>query len=482
MKRFCVITLGMLAPALLIAGIALLAAHIMQNFVDGQVKQGAVLRNSSEIFQFWENPPAPLLLQVYFFNLTNPLEVLQGEIPIVREIGPYTYREQKWREDVHILENGSKVSSFQPTSYFFEREMSVGDPEVDQIRTVNIPALVAMNLVRTTPFRLPAEVLLMIYHENLFAMHTVQELLWGYTDKFLQMVHKFFPTVDPVFGYLKKANGTDDGEYVMLSGENNYLDFTRIIEWKGKNKLDWWTTPSSNMINGTDGGTFHPLIGKDETIYIFSSDFCRSVYLNFEKEVTILGVPTYRFIPPPKIFANVSVNPDNIGFCVPAGNCMGSGILNVTACKQGAPILLSLPHFYQSEDQYIQAVDGMHPNKEYHETFLDINPLTGVLVQAVKRMQINVFVETLPEFFQTGNIRTMAYPVMYVNESYVLDRESAEKLKIALLESSLAKAVPFIILALGIICGAVFLAVTYWPRGKKEEQGTVDERAPLIRT
>ncbi|KAK9398629.1 lysosome membrane protein 2 [Crotalus adamanteus] len=493
MKRVCLITLGMLAPAFLIAGIALLAAHTMENLVDAQIKQGSVLRNNSETFEYWENPPIPLLLQFYFFNLTNPLEVLQGEIPIVKEVGPYSYREWKWRRDVHILENGSKVSSFQPTSYYFERELSVGDPEVDRIRTVNLPAVVAMNMARRTPFTFPAELLLLAYQEDMFTIHTVDEILWGYTDNFLKAVHKFFPEVDPIFGYFKQMNGTDDGEYVMLSGENSYLDFTRVIEWNGKDKLDWWTTPSCNMINGTDGGTFHPLINKDDTIYIFATDFCRSIYLNFEKELTILGIPTYRFTLPLKIFANVSVNPDNAGFCVPAGHCMGSGILNVTACKQGAPIFLSLPHFFRAEDNYIKSVDGMHPNKENHDTFLDINPLTGALVQANKRMQINVYVETLPQFIQTGKIRRMYYPVMYMNESYMLDDTNAGKLRAVLLESNLVQAVPFIVLALGIICGAVVLGVTYWPRGKKEELGvftyswernksTVDERAPLIRT
>lgn len=31
-----------------------------------------------------------------------------------------------------------------------------------------------------------------------------------------------------------QMNGTDDGEYVFLSGERNYLNFSRIVEWKGK--------------------------------------------------------------------------------------------------------------------------------------------------------------------------------------------------------------------------------------------------------
>lgn len=31
------------------------------------------------------------------------------------------------------------------------------------------------------------------------------------------------------------------------------------------------------MINGTNGASFHPIITKDETLYMFSSDLCRCV-------------------------------------------------------------------------------------------------------------------------------------------------------------------------------------------------------------
>ena len=59
------------------------------------------------------------------------------------------------------------------------------------------------------------------------------------------------------------------------------------------------------------------------------------MYATYVEDVTVKELPGYRFSPPSSVFANLTVNPDNAGFCVPKGNCLGSGVLNVSACKQG---------------------------------------------------------------------------------------------------------------------------------------------------
>uniref|UniRef100_A0A8C8RSC5 Scavenger receptor class B member 2 n=1 Tax=Pelusios castaneus TaxID=367368 RepID=A0A8C8RSC5_9SAUR len=469
MRKVCLSAVGSLSLALLIASVSLLVAHVLQRAVDLQVKQETVLKNGTETFELWEDPPPPVYMQFYFFNVTNPIEVVHGDMPFVEEIGPYTYREYRPRVNVHILDNGTRVSSVNPKTYVFEPEMSVGDPEVDRIRTINIPAVTVMEMTKSTPLRLPTELLLILYQEELFTTHTVHELLWGYKDKLLSALHHLRPEIDSYFGLFNKMNGTDDGEYVVLSGKTNYLNFSKILEWRGKEALEWWTTESCNMINGTDGSVFHPLISMDETIYVFSSDFCRSLYVTFERFVSVSGIPAYRFVPPAKVFANVSVNPDNAGFCVPAGNCHGSGVLNVSICKQGAPILLSAPHFYQADEKYIKDIKGMHPRKEDHETFLDINPLTGILVQAAKRLQINVLVRQLTDFIETGSVRTLVFPVVHVNESMLIDEASAKKLKNVLFEATLVTSIPFIIMALGILLGIGFIVLVCRPPGTKEQ-------------
>lgn len=62
---------------------------------------------------------------------------------------------------------------------------------------------------------------------------------------------------------------------------------------------------------------------------------CRSLFLVYDSSGTVAGVPTFRFVPSSMVFANTSVNPANAGFCVPAGNCPGTGVLNVSVCRQG---------------------------------------------------------------------------------------------------------------------------------------------------
>uniref|UniRef100_A0A3P8WL17 Scavenger receptor class B member 2 n=1 Tax=Cynoglossus semilaevis TaxID=244447 RepID=A0A3P8WL17_CYNSE len=436
-----------------------------------------VLKNGSEAFKAWENPPAPIYMQFYFFNLTNPLEVLDGERPAVLEIGPYTYREYRPMEEINFLENGTKVASINTKTYIFEPNMSRG-PESDLIRTVNIPAMTVMEKFKDSIIMAN---LISSYmrssDEGLFTTRTVGELLWGYEDELLKALRTLKPDLDDVFGLFYKSNASNDGDYVFFTGKQNYKDFARVDTWNGESSLNWWTTDECNMINGTNGASFHPVIKKNEALYMFSSDLCRSIYALYEGDVTVKGIPGYRFVPPSEVFANDTVNPANAGFCVPAGNCLGSGILNVSVCKQGAPIIMSSPHFYQADEKFVKDVFGMNPKKEHHETVIDINPLTGIILHAAKRLQVNVYVEKIPSFSQTGNVRTVVFPVVYLNESAVIDDTSAITLQAVAVVKNVVENIPFMLIGLGILLGGIFMVLMC---RLKVPEGTADERQPLL--
>uniref|UniRef100_A0A671Y4M2 Scavenger receptor class B member 2 n=1 Tax=Sparus aurata TaxID=8175 RepID=A0A671Y4M2_SPAAU len=470
LKSCCIYTIGVFSILILISGIVLVLSDVFPHIE-------VVLKNGTMAFEAWENPPAPIYMQFYFFNLTNPMEVLDGDRPAVVEIGPYTYREYRPMEQVNFQDNGTKVSAVNTKTYIFQPNMSRG-PESDLIRTVNIPAMTVMEKFKDN--FIVANVISSYMtgtDQGLFVTHTVGELLWGYEDGLLKALKTFQPDLDDVFGLFYKTNASNDGEYVFFSGQENYKDFARVDTWNSQSSLDWWTSDECNMINGTNGAFFHSVITKNETLYMFSSDLCRSLYAVYEEDVNVKGIPGYRFSPPSEVFANLTVNPANAGFCVPAGNCLGSGVLNVSGCKQGAPIIMSSPHFYQADEKYVQDVFGMNPEKEQHQTTIDINPLTGIVLQAAKRLQVNVYVEKIPSFSSVMRISVINLALLPSSQSVLIDDESVAKLKAIVTEQNVVVNIPFMLIGLGIILGGIFMFLMC---RQKVPESTAAERQPLL--
>ncbi|KAJ8338943.1 hypothetical protein SKAU_G00357290 [Synaphobranchus kaupii] len=444
-RRACALyATGIVCAHLLIVGIALIVAQVFPTLIHNRLKKEVTLTEGSRVFESWQNPPAPIYMQYYFFNVTNPKVFIAGGKAIVSQVGPYTYREYRPRENVTFVDNGTKVSAFTPKSFVFLSEQSVGDPEVDLVTTINIPALAVMKKVAGSFWMSTmASVWMTSLGTEMFMTRSVNEILWGFKDPLLTSLHKMKPEVDEYFGFMYKKNGTSDGEFVFHTGEQNYMDYAKIHTWKGERKISWWASEESNMINGTDGSGFHPLVSKDEQLYVFTADLCRSIYMNQEE------------------------NPANADFCVPVGECLGTGVLSVSVCRKGAPVVVSFPHFYQGDEKYINAVEGLSPNQEDHETFLDINPTLGIPIRASKRAQINILVNRVPGFPITKNLNETIFPVMFVNEAVVIDDASASKMRKLLLVVMLVSNFPLLIVGLAATLLIAFIVLVVKSRQKK---------------
>ena len=51
---------------------------------------------------------------------------------------------------------------------------------------------------------------------------------------------------------------------------------------------------------------------------------------------------------------------------------------------------MSTPHFLDSDPKLAEAIDGISPVREAHKTILNLEPHTGMPLQAHKRIQISV--------------------------------------------------------------------------------------------
>ncbi|CAF4675600.1 unnamed protein product, partial [Rotaria sp. Silwood2] len=172
-------------------------------------------------------------------------------------------------------------------------------------------------------------------------------------------------------------------------GEKPIDQVGTIERFNYSTSLSIWADPYANMINGTDGTIWHPNATKDERIYAFSPDICRSVYLTFnETRRNFADIDLYRYTLPRTIFSNST---ENQGFCMNDTTinnthelyCLPDGLFTQTPCRHLSevdipfPIIASNPHFLDADPIVLNAVEGMHPDDAIHRSFADIEPTTG---------------------------------------------------------------------------------------------------------
>jgi hypothetical protein len=63
-------------------------------------------------------------------------------------------------------------------------------------------------------------------------------------------------------------------------------------------------------------------------------------------------------------------------------------MMEVSGCYGGAPVVMSAPHFYNGHEELVDAIEGMNPNKDLHDTIMMIEPTTGIVLSANKRIQV----------------------------------------------------------------------------------------------
>lgn len=139
----------------------------------------------------------------------------------------------------------------------------------------------------------------------------------------------------------------------------------------------------ANRIEGNDGQLFGaPALSEKVQMYV--ADIYRSLFLHRTDTVKDwYDVTLHRYQLQMKDLQNASMNPEGAWYF----NFAPSGMENLTAVG-GLPLFVSKPHFLDGDSSLAGSVIGMSPKREAHDTFLDIEPNTGLLARAHKRLQM----------------------------------------------------------------------------------------------
>ncbi|XP_062038033.1 scavenger receptor class B member 1 isoform X2 [Lepus europaeus] len=468
--------LGVVGLLCAVVGAVLIAA--VPPLIRQMVLKNVRIDPNSLSFNMWKEIPVPFYLSVYFFDVVNPNEILNGEKPQVRERGPYVYREFRHKKNITFNDNDT-VSFLEHRSFQFQPDKSQGS-ESDYIVIPNILVLAASFMMEHRPMSLKLIMTLAFstLGQRAFMNRTVGEIMWGYEDPLMNLINKYFPGVFPFkdkFGLFAEMNDSDSGVFTVFTGVKDFSRIHLVDKWNGLSKVNFWHSDQCNMINGTSGQMWAPFMTPESSLEFYSPEACRSMKLVYQKPGVFGGIPTYRFVAPKTLFANGSVYPPNEGFCP----CLDSGIQNVSTCRFGAPLFLSHPHFYNADPVLAEAVLGLHPNEEEHSLFLDIHPVTGIPMNCSVKLQLSLYMKAIRGIGQTGKIEPVVLPLMWFGESGAMEGETLSTFytQLVLLPNVLQYA-QYVLLALG--CVLLLAPVVYQVRsqGRRQSLAAGPEQPP----
>ncbi|KAB0794889.1 hypothetical protein PPYR_11728 [Photinus pyralis] len=433
------------------------------------------LEPNSTLYKGWQKPDGAIRFDIYLFNWTNPHEIGDPNIkPKFEEVGPYRYIHFKEKTDI-VWNTDNETITYKYLKYFYFDEENSPRHVSDVITTINMVPLTTAHITDDWHLAVQLFVSTPVKRSPVFVQKTVKEILFdGYEDPVLSVLNAV-PFVSDTeatkFGWFIGRNGSvgTDGVYNMRTTAGD--EFATLKNWNYANHTSFFEGRCGKIYGS--GGEMFPRNLKPTHIDVFSAEMCRTGRFNFAKKTAVKGIPGYKFTVGDEVFDNGTKLKENVCY----DNSLPSGILNVSSCKDHSPVFLSLPHFYYADPFYVDAVEGLHPEKDKHELYMILEPNTGLILDLAARMQINVQLHPLDGFGNFANLPHLIFPVLWFEQQVTVADELVANLKLLFQLPKILEIISLVIIVVGILCiiGMIIYIMCFKMRNKKEEKRPKEE-------
>ena len=252
---------------------------------------------------------------------------------------------------------------------------------------------------------------------GLVTTHTVDEWLWTGTDPFLTFLEaagqvdsdasNLFTNHVSMEDAVVQEEGKSDKWY---TGSDDVNDVGEYIEYEESATVDelmgmkLWE--SDETISGTDGTQFHPGVEPGEDLFAWVAEIMRVIKLvNLDKlEVEFEGITLLRYTLADEVLGVDTNFHQTI-----------KGLGNMTAAK-GFPLFVSKPHFLDGDASLrdTSKLEGLAPVAADHDLFVDVEPISGLTMNARKRLQINLGVSAGDWY--SKNVTEVFLPLVWIEE------------------------------------------------------------------
>ncbi|XP_031780045.1 protein croquemort [Nasonia vitripennis] len=497
--------LGSIGLTLILLGAAVyLLRHVLFH---GIIRSALSLSPNSNSYEMWKDTNnLQTHLDIYFWNWTNPEDLMNStRKPNLVQLGPYSFRERREKVNITFHPENSTVSYMQKRTWFFDSERSNGSLQ-DTVLQLNVVAVSASHKIRYWPYMIQQSLsyLLNQFKNKIYVVKTVDELLFtGFEDKIITMgqmsgMDEEAPPFDR-FGWFYMRNGSTefDGYSNVGTGVDDIANLGKLKLWNYKDTTKYYKSPC-NAIEGS-AGEFWPPYRTKEDIRLFTPDICRPVTYEYEKTVVHKGITGYKFSMGKKTLSNdtrrrypheqakyfepttttedffvvdpTTIRPEdedddpdvvNEGQCFCNGECAPMGVINITACRYGAPGFISLPHFHKADPMLRNQFTGLNPKDEDHSFSITLEPTTGLPIDVAARLQVNILLHPSKTVSMLKDVPTIYFPMFWFNMRAGIPDDLVGGLKLLLNLPNITMYVGLVLMLIGslvLFCVAIMCYV-----------------------
>ena len=414
-----------------------------------------VLKPNNIMEGLWRKTPIDIPTNVYFFNWTNPEDIHDFKInPKFEEVGPYKFYQKM--EKVNVIWNDNNTVTYnQMRTFTYDKQNPNGNLS-DKITSLNAVTLACSHYIQDWNYfiKRAASIFMSAVYPTVDVTRTANQfLLEGYDDimvdiaNYLPFIATEIPRFDK-FGWLFVLNGSSvfEGTLNIDNGEERNFE---VQKWNYQSKVSQFDGPCSK-IEGSSAGELFPHKITPTYVQIFVPQICRSLRFDYEDTVHVSGILGYKFTLGAGVLDNGTTIPENECYC--AGKCVPSGVFNVSSCRYGLPVYGSLPHFYKADKFYSQNVDGLKPERSKHESYIVLEPTTGIPIEAALRIQLNMLLHPIKNIMVYEDVPEIYFPLFWIECIATLPTYMIILLKIYL-------AAPYILIVTSVILVLVGLYI-----------------------
>lgn len=238
------------------------------------------------------------------------------------------------------------------------------------------------------------------------------------------------------------------GHFNVDTGARDITELGKARQWNYRPTTPYYPSPC-NAVKGSGGEFYPPNLKKDEALTFFNGELCRYLDLYYTEEEQIDGLKVYKYASTERSVDNGTQYSENL--CFSYGDSLPSGVMNVSSCRYGAPVVVSFPHFYAADPYYLQFVDGLKPEQEKHEFYMKMEPEIGIPVEVAARLQISVMIQPSPNIGLFEEAPTLFFPALWFEQKVRIPNEMIDELKIGVTMPIIGYCCAGVIIAIGLI-------------------------------